>query len=76
MWRTLGVMATIEDAEGLVELPKFDRAPEYQRQTSAAQVKRRRGLTLTDRLVASAGSDRVVVDVSALEQSLDELRCS
>lgn len=67
------MMARIEDAERLVELPRFERAPEYQRPAATAKVKRR-GLTLTDRLVASAGADRVVVDVSALEQLLDELR--
>lgn len=64
----------MDGIDDLVELPNYAPAPAYDDTQRARPHPRPKRSTLLDRLVSTAGVDRVEIDLTALEADLDSLR--
>jgi hypothetical protein len=66
----------VDPIDALVELPKYAPAPPYEMRSRKKPPPTKKRTTLLDRLVSTAGVDKVTIDLTALEADLDSLRAA
>jgi hypothetical protein len=64
----------VDPIDALVELPKYAPAEPYEARSRKTPLPTKKRITLLDRLVSTAGVDKVTIDLTALEADLDSLR--